>query len=52
MKSPNPNEKWINVPLKKSIHRALSIEAAKNDLSVCRLGQKIITDHVTQKKAK
>lgn len=48
MRSPNPNEKWINVPLKKSVHRSLSIEAAKNDLSVCRLGQKIITDHLAK----
>lgn len=50
MKSPNPNEKWINVPLKKSVHKALSVEAAKNELSTCRLGQKIITDHILSKR--
>ena len=50
MKSPNPNEKWINVSLKKNVHKALAVEAAKNDLSVCRLGQKIITDYISSKR--
>ena len=50
MKSPKPNEKWVNTPFGLKDHRKIAIEAAKAGMSVCRFVSKLALDALAARK--
>lgn len=50
MKSPNPNEKWVNTPFSLKDYRNIAVGAAKAGMPVCRYVSKLATDANAKRK--